>query len=185
MEYFINSDQDEIDFYEIIGIYQRAINKYPYPEVFTEELFSEWLSKIVKELSESIAEIDSPEEINHVRIMSLHASKGLSAKLVILVSMIDELIPFFSESPKDTNEELRIIEEQRRLFYVAITRTKSSTDSYPGRLIISSYIWIHGIEALRMGLKARSDNYLRVSATRYISDFGRTSPRTILGKELI
>ncbi|WP_158090554.1 UvrD-helicase domain-containing protein [Desulfurella amilsii] len=185
LEYFINGDQDEIDFYEIIGIYQRAINKYPYPEVFTEELFSDWLSKIVKELSESIAQIDSPEEINHVRIMSLHASKGLSAKLVILVSMIDELIPFFSEPPKDANEELRIIEEQRRLFYVAITRTKSSTGSYPGRLIISSYIWIDdGIEALKMGLKARSDKHLRVSATRYISDFGRTSPKTILGEDL-
>src|SRR5690606_965985 len=135
-------------------------------------------------ISDSIALIDSPEEIDHVRIMSLHASKGLSAKFVILLSMIDEFMPFLPRLDIPEGEINKIVEEQRRLFYVAITRVKSSERDYPGRLIISSYIWIHGIEASRMGLSANPKKYLRVSSTRFINDFGRTAPRTILGKEL-
>ncbi|QTQ12777.1 hypothetical protein HRI96_11555 [Treponema parvum] len=68
-------------------------------------------------------------------------------------------------------------------FYVAITRVKSSEHDYPGRLIISSYIWIHGIEALKMGLSANPKKYLPVSSTRFINDFGCTAPRTILGRD--
>jgi superfamily I DNA/RNA helicase len=183
-EFFINGEQDEVDFYEIISMYQGILFNNPLPEEYDDEYFSRWLSKISNEISESIALIDSPEEIDHVRIMSLHSSKGLSAKFVILLSMIDEFMPFIPKHEFSKEELDRIIEEQRRLFYVAITRTKSSENEYPGRLIISSYIWIHGIEALKMNLSANPKKYLRVSATRFVNDFGRTAPRTILGKDL-
>lgn len=183
-EFFINGEQDEVDFYEIISMYQGILFNNPLPEEYDDEYFSIWLSKISNEISESIALIDSPEEIDHVRIMSLHSSKGLSAKFVILLSMIDEFMPFIPKHEFSKEELGRIIEEQRRLFYVAITRTKSSENEYPGRLIISSYIWIHGIEALKMNLSANPKKYLRVSATRFVNDFGRTAPRTILGKDL-
>lgn len=54
--------------------------------------------------------------------MSLHASKGLRAPLFIM-SAVEGLIPFHGKP----------IEEQRRLFYVAITRCKGgkiSTTNY-------------------------------------------------------
>jgi len=78
-------------------------------------------------------EIFSPEASsasNNVRIMSLHAAKGLSAKVVIIMSAVEGLLPL---DGKD-------LEEQRRLFYVAITRCKGGkAGSYPGKLVISTY----------------------------------------------
>ena len=62
--------------------------------------------------------------------MSLHAAKGLSAKVVIIMSAVEGLLPL---DGKD-------LEEQRRLFYVAITRCKGGkAGSYPGKLVISTY----------------------------------------------
>lgn len=64
--------------------------------------------------------------------------------------MIDNLIPFIKPTASEL-EKATIIEEARRLFYVAITRCKSSED-YEGRLIISSFIKIPSIQAARMGI---------------------------------
>ncbi len=77
-------------------------------------------------------EVFSPEAAaasDRVRIMSLHAAKGLSAQMVIIMSATDNMIPM---SGKD-------IEEQRRLFYVAITRCKGSIDQYPGKVVVSYF----------------------------------------------
>ncbi len=67
----------------------------------------------------------------NVRIMSLHAAKGLSAKIVIIMSAVESLIPLASSGT---------LEEQRRLFYVAITRCKGGKEGeHPGKLIISAF----------------------------------------------
>ncbi|MGD1822449.1 MAG: ATP-dependent helicase [Pleomorphochaeta sp.] len=64
---------------------------------------------------------------NSVNIMTMHSSKGLEFDIVYLVGIEDHIIPnqrAIEENPKN-------IEEERRLFYVAITRAKK-------KLIISS-----------------------------------------------
>ena len=48
-----------------------------------------------------------------VRLMTLHGAKGLSADAVIVVDLNDEIIPGDAE-----------VEEQRRLFYVSMTRAR-------------------------------------------------------------
>lgn len=115
--------------------------------------------------------------------MSLHASKGLSAKFVVLCSMIDHLMPFL---PSDlTKEEVtHQIQEQRRLFYVAITRCKASKE-YSGRLIISSFMSIFGLDAVRMGIPTNPKFQLGVSSTRYLKEFGLTAPTPILGDTIL
>ena len=123
-----------------------------------------------------------PDDIDHIRIMSLHSSKGLSAKLVILTSMIDTLIPFLPNT-EDKAEIALANQEARRLFYVAITRCKESKD-YNGRLVISSFLSIPGIEAARMGIRANPKLTLRTRTTRYVSDFGAVSPKPIKGTDL-
>jgi DNA helicase II / ATP-dependent DNA helicase PcrA len=182
-DYFIRGDEDEIEFYELISIYQSIIAAKPLPADHSIDAVQNWFKEVMSEITESIALPDSPEEIDHVRIMSLHASKGLNSKFVILVSMIDELMPFISEEAEEEKIQ-KTIEEQRRLLYVAMTRCKSSASEYPGRLIISSFIWIFGVDALRMGIKANPKMNKRVSASRYIRDFGHTAPRTILGSNI-
>ncbi len=54
-----------------------------------------------------------------VNIMTMHGSKGLEFEVVFMTSMNDNVCPFI-KSQKSISE----IEEERRLFYVAMTRAK-------------------------------------------------------------
>lgn len=140
----------------------------------------EWLQDIYSYIVERISFPENTSERDHVRIMSLHASKGLSAKYVVVMSAIDELIPRLDkESEISLDKQL---EEQRRLFYVAITRCKSSDLGYPGTLIISSFVGLPGSEALSINIPASPYNWRTVSASQFIRDFGETSPATIISK---
>ncbi len=184
-ECFNNQPDDESDFYELSTIYTNIINNYLDDDGEPNaDNISIWFSKIMQEIVESIAMPDSPEEINHVRIMSLHAAKGLSAKFVILTSMIEGLMPSLNQD-LTAEEQQKAIEEQRRLFYVAITRCKSSETDYPGRLIISSFIQMNSNDAKKMKIPARNSTNTQMSATRFLRDFGRTSPTPIRGDSLL
>lgn len=180
--FFVKTDEDEDDFYELDQVYRSVVEEIGTEKLEKIENFQEWLKEIMDLLLTTIALPTTPEDIDHVRIMSLHSSKGLSAKLVILTSMIDTLIPFL---PNTTDSEIiaKANQEARRLFYVAITRCKASSD-YDGRLIISSFLSIPGIEAARMGIRANPKATLRTRTTRFVSDFGTVSPKPIRGTEL-
>lgn len=72
------------------------------------------------------ADKDKPEDKDKVTIMTIHSAKGLEFKYVYLVGLEDE--PFPSRMSMNTEQEL---EEERRLFYVAITRAeRRATISY-------------------------------------------------------
>lgn len=60
------------------------------------------------------------EEVEGVRLMTIHASKGLEFPYVFVVGLEHGLFP--SERDGKSNKEDK--EEERRLFYVAITRAK-------------------------------------------------------------
>lgn len=60
---------------------------------------------------------DNPEDNDRVKLMTIHASKGLEFKYVYLVGLEENLFP--SQMALGSRQEL---EEERRLFYVAITR---------------------------------------------------------------
>lgn len=60
------------------------------------------------------------EEVDTIRLMTLHNAKGLEFEAVFIVGLEDELLPH--RMSMDSREE---IEEERRLFYVGITRAKS------------------------------------------------------------
>lgn len=136
-----------------------------------------WLQKIHSYIVERVSFPENTSECDHVRIMSLHASKGLSAKYVVITSAIDELIPRFDNDSEISLEKQ--LEEQRRLFYVAITRCKGSDNGYPGTLIISSFAGLPGSEALGVGVQANLCRWRSVSASRFIKDFEETAPKTI------
>lgn len=69
---------------------------------------------------------DSDEDKNKVSLMTVHASKGLEFKNIYIVGMEEELFP----SPR-SNDSKKDLEEERRLFYVAITRAEDQcTISY-------------------------------------------------------
>lgn len=181
--FFVTIEAQEDDFYELDQVYRKVI-----AEVGTESIeedennFDGWFKEVMQSMLEMIALPDTPDNIDHVRIMSLHSSKGLSAKLVILSSMIDQLMPFL---PSTLEADLRdsVIQEARRLFYVAITRCKSSTN-YDGRIVISSFLSIPGVEALQMGVSANPRGDLRTRSSRFVTEFGAISPAPIRGIDL-
>ncbi|MDM8534414.1 ATP-dependent helicase [Clostridiaceae bacterium HSG29] len=142
-----------------------------------DEDVEKWLEKIYTSVVECISFPQNVIEQDHVRIMSLHASKGLSAKFVVVMSCIDDLLPRVDSDA--TSEEKRIqIEEQRRLFYVAITRCKCSME-YSGELVISSFVGLPGNEALQINIPASPINWRTTRASRFISEFQNTAPNTI------
>ena len=61
------------------------------------------------------------KEINAVKLMTVHASKGLEFKYVFVTGLEDGLFPHQRQNEGQTGEDR---EEERRLFYVAITRAK-------------------------------------------------------------
>ena len=67
------------------------------------------------------ADNENSEERNHVSLMTIHSSKGLEFPHVYIVGLEENLFP--SQLSLHTRSEL---EEERRLFYVAITRAKNS-----------------------------------------------------------
>lgn len=64
---------------------------------------------------------DKDEQANKVTMMTVHAAKGLEFKNVFVVGMEEDLFP--SMMAKDNP---RAVEEERRLFYVAITRAEQN-----------------------------------------------------------
>jgi DNA helicase-2/ATP-dependent DNA helicase PcrA len=67
------------------------------------------------------ADTTSEEEQNVVTLMTLHASKGLEFPVVFITGMEEGLFPL-GKAAQDPTE----LEEERRLFYVGITRAKAN-----------------------------------------------------------
>ena len=60
-------------------------------------------------------------------LSTMHSSKGLEFERVFLLDVLDGILPRITAGDIDTTskEELELLEEERRLFYVALTRAKS------------------------------------------------------------
>jgi DNA helicase-2/ATP-dependent DNA helicase PcrA len=65
-------------------------------------------------------ELDRNEEKKGVTLMTVHAAKGLEFDTVFVTGMEEGLFPHEGQGDEDRDEE-----EERRLFYVAMTRAKS------------------------------------------------------------
>jgi DNA helicase-2/ATP-dependent DNA helicase PcrA len=62
---------------------------------------------------------DKPDDLNKVTLMTIHAAKGLEFKNVYIVGVEEGLFPSSMASATEPG-----IEEERRLFYVALTRAE-------------------------------------------------------------
>ena len=64
---------------------------------------------------------EKKENKNAIKLMTVHASKGLEFEYVFITGLEDGLFPHQKQGERETAEDR---EEERRLFYVALTRAK-------------------------------------------------------------
>ncbi len=81
-----------------------------------EPTLTRWLNRITLNARD---ELDD-DEVGKVNLMTIHASKGLEFDVVFLAGVEEGIIPH----QKSIEENPKSLEEERRLFYVAITRAR-------------------------------------------------------------
>lgn len=80
-------------------------------------------SDLYELLVDSITQPTMPTEVSHVRVMSLHKAKGLTARASVVAGAVEGLVPRNHDPDKSFLSEPEHMEEQRRLMYVAMTRS--------------------------------------------------------------
>ena len=133
------------------------------------------LNAIFNLMRDNFARQEIPEGGNFVKIMSLHSAKGLTSKAVLIAGCIESLIPNIDRTRPQAEQEEEL-KEQRRLFYVAITRCRNV-------LAISSSITIDRGQAKKMGAKLIGGNRTvgNTEASQFLSELGPNAPRAIRG----
>ena len=126
-------------------------------------------------LRTEITQPEMPAEGDFVRIMSLHKSKGLTSRVTIIAGCIHGLIPFVDKDIPTADQPAHLA-EQRRLFYVALTRAKEI-------LIISSVARVPRVMAHKIGAVLRGGNALdgNTIACQFLDDLGPQAPAAALG----
>jgi len=141
----------------------------------TDETTAEGLLDLLRT---QITQPEMPEEGACARIMSLHKSKGLTARVVIVAGCIEGLMPIH-DSELSPIEQQRLLTEQRRLFYVATTRCREI-------LVLSSVLSLERSIAYRIGAIVRGRGSIGSTITsRFINDLGPAAPRPKLGTQWV
>jgi len=136
------------------------------------------------ELMEAISTPEIPSEIEDVRIMSLHKSKGLSAPVTIIAGCVEGLLPKQPDKGTPNVEAVAQIEEQRRLFFVGITRVKADPPAgKAGTLILTYSRNMPLADAMGAGISPAGVSYgiARLNASRFIQELGPHAPKPVAG----
>lgn len=149
-----------------------------------EEIDDDDRQALVRELSNAISKPEIPTEIEEVRIMSLHKSKGLSAPVTIIAGCVQGLLPRPPKKNLSESEKIHYLEEQRRLFYVGITRVKAMPqDGKPGTLVLTCSQEMPVADALSVGITPAKQVYgsAILHASQFIQELGPSAPEPIVG----
>ena len=134
---------------------------------------------LVDTIRRHVSQPDMPTDVDYVRVMSLHKSKGLTADLVIVSGCMQGLIPSI-DADATPQDQQRALEEQRRLFYVAITRTRQT-------LVLSSVTGLPTAAAFKM--RARTTRTVggmaRTIASQFIHELGHQCPAAVTGQQFL
>jgi DNA helicase II / ATP-dependent DNA helicase PcrA len=133
-------------------------------------------------LLEVVTQPELPDSSSDViRVMSLHKSKGLTADLVVVAGCVAGAIPTVHKDLPPAEADVAL-KEQRRLFYVAVTRTRDT-------LILSSVVRLPLAAALRANIppvgifKLGGEAFARLAASPLLSELGPDAPQTVRGTD--
>jgi superfamily I DNA/RNA helicase len=137
------------------------------------------IDALLDRLRKGITQPEIPAPGAHVRVMSLHKSKGLTSKVVIVSGCMQGLIP--NLSTKETPKEQEIHDqEQRRLFYVAITRCTEI-------LVLSSVNHLDRKLAYQLGVQVfdTSGQFAAAIASNFLDELGPSAPTRLRGTDFL
>jgi DNA helicase II / ATP-dependent DNA helicase PcrA len=140
--------------------------------------------ELLSQIIEAVSQPEIPPDVTEVRIMSLHKSKGLSSPIVVIAGCVDGLLPAEPEPGTSTAERQTQLEEQRRLFYVGITRVKAAPSSNrPGSLLMTGSQTMTLADAMQSGIQPAGVHYDVVSLhqSRLIPELGPNAPAPVAG----
>ncbi len=140
---------------------------------------AETAARLLEALVEAVSLPDIPPDVAEVRIMSLHKSKGLSSPVVIIAACMEGLLPAAPDTKASPAEREVELEEQRRLFFVGLTRVKAMPGyNRPGVLVLTSSRSISLADAMQSGIRPASVQYGRavVHTSRFIRELGPAAP---------
>jgi len=141
------------------------------------------VATLVHEVSVLIIKPEIPTEIQDVRIMSLHKSKGLSAPVTIIAGCVQGLLPRPLKGTPTQAQIANNLEEQRRLFYVGMTRVKAALPDKPGTLILTYSQQMPRAAASQAGITPAGNQYgvSVLHASQFIRELGPQAPAPIAG----
>ena len=86
----------------------------------------EGLQRLLHHIALDSSDPDEPEEQGRqVTLSSLHSAKGLEFSVVFLIGCVEGVLPHArTTDPKITDASVADLEEERRLFYVGVTRAR-------------------------------------------------------------
>jgi len=123
-----DADEKVLNIDEFYALFRDFIKKNP------DLSLDEFLNELTLQSDQDQVEGES------IYMMSIHASKGLEFEHVFIVGAVNGMMPSMQGEPEaiDKHEQFKNtnLEEERRLFYVAVTRAKD-------QLMISSPKYVH------------------------------------------
>jgi DNA helicase II / ATP-dependent DNA helicase PcrA len=140
--------------------------------------------ELLSQIVDAVSQPEIPPDVSEVRIMSLHKSKGLSSPIVVIAGCVDGLLPAEPEPGTAAAERQALLEEQRRLFYVGITRVKAGPSSNrPGSLLMTGSRTMTLADAMQSGIQPARVSYgvVFLHLSRFIQELGASAPAPIAG----
>lgn len=139
-------------------------------------------SDLLGEMMERITKPEVPATVHQVRLMSLHKSKGLSSPVVFVAGCVQCLLPKLADPGTPHAQQVASMEEQRRLFYVGITRVKADPPNHAGRLYLTYCRTMGMALAMQAGIAGQTAyGVTHVQPSQFIAQLGNSAPRPIAG----
>jgi DNA helicase-2/ATP-dependent DNA helicase PcrA len=145
---------------------------------------SENPEELLREMMRELTQPEIPPTINDVRVMSLNKSKGLSSPYVFIAGCYQGLLPRKADGSLSKSQQEADLEEQRRLFYVGITRVKADVaNGRPGSLFLTHSQKMSGGVAKQCGIEPASSSayFVNLLPSIFLAELGKSAPKAVAG----
>ncbi len=138
---------------------------------------AEHLRRVVRKLRYGVGtrEDFAAETPHDIKVATLWGAKGVTADHVYILGVCNEALPG-QRREEYPGTDAEYVEEQKRLFYVSITRTKRT-------LVLSRARQMPGVDAVKLSLARHGAGMVRFSMTPFLRDIMHLLPGAVSGRD--